>query len=111
MPYKTIIHNAVTKLYSVRSVLYERRSLTPVLNEEMLDNFDTVLKGSPRKLALQCWLAKSTADVITKLRKLRSCKTTIVRSRFHLDCGARIQESVYSGPLTLNLGVHFTADT
>jgi hypothetical protein len=68
-----------------------------VLNEEMLDNFDTLLEESPRKLVLRCLLAKCTAHAGTKLRKLWPCKTTVVRSLFRLDCGARIQESVFSG--------------
>jgi hypothetical protein len=34
-------------------------SSTRVLNEEMLDNSDTLLEASPKQLALQCWLPKS----------------------------------------------------
>jgi hypothetical protein len=76
-------------------------SNTPVVNEEMLDNFDTLLEASLEKLALQCWLAKSTARVGTKLRKLRPCKLQSYVGLFRLHCEARIEESVFNGLLIL----------
>lgn len=60
----------------------------------MLENFGTLLEVSAG------W-----REVQLTLRKLRPCKTTVIRSPFGQDCGPRIQESVFSGLLTLNLGL------
>jgi hypothetical protein len=111
----------VTKLYFTGSVLYEKISLnTHVLTEEKLDDVDTQLEASPKKLALQGVLAESTAHVGKKLRMLRPYRTTVARRIFPVDCKGRIryyrwlQESAFSGLFTQNLprrGVRFTAAT
>jgi hypothetical protein len=89
-----MIHNIITKLRSIGSVLDKNKPSKCVLTEEKLDDISTQIEASPKKslclLALQCGVAGSTAHIGTKLLKLWLYKTTVIQSHLSPDCKARI---------------------
>jgi hypothetical protein len=76
VPGGSTVHNVITKVRHIRSVLYKNKSRKrSVVTEEKSDDIGTRLESSPKKklriLALQCGLAKARFTLVKILLKLR----------------------------------------
>jgi hypothetical protein len=75
-----MIHNIITKLHSMGSLL-DKNKPKKMWTEEKLNDVRTQLEENPKKLlhllALQCGLAKSTA-IVTVLLQLWPYKITAI---------------------------------
>jgi hypothetical protein len=86
--HEAVIHNIITKLCFMGSVLEKIMSQKDILTEENFEDISIQLEASLKKplylLVLQCELAKCTAQNGTKLLKLWPYKTAVLHIGFEV---------------------------